>query len=162
MVLCDARRVLCTQLHTLRIHQTSPTAPCRNVQQKKMSGGVKRRYRKKYMYEVLGFYADGRVSVRFEDGTEREFETQLCPPINYLLVNSLHCTEDDGKTVIIYEGRRWRPFAPLPDGMRGVRQWEFDSFCARFPEGDPDEDWNAVVFNTVTRALKKNSEAVSA
>lgn len=106
------------------------------------------------MYDVLGFYSDGRVSVRLDGGGEREFQTGLPLPINYLCVSPAHCTEDDGATVSIYTPRRARPFVPLPEGMRRIRQWEFDSFCARFPEGDdPSLDWNAVVFRTVSQAL---------
>lgn len=50
----------------------------------------------------------------------------------YKAVTPLHVIDENGFG--LYQPRQWRPFVPLPDGVRNAMQWEFDKYCYEIPD----------------------------
>jgi len=64
----------------------------------------------------------------------------------YLQVNINHIIDSTG--VCINQLRGLRPFAPLQEGQRQCKQWEFDKFCYENPDPRYKIDINAIVWKT--------------
>ena len=63
----------------------------------------------------------------------------------YTVVSNAHIIDEHG--VGTYQPRLYRPFVPLPEGIKLCKQWEFDRHWAENPDPCLTIDINALVWN---------------
>ena len=106
-------------------------------------------------YQVSSFLVDNNelyVNI-FSNGKEIKMKLSIESNINLSSIPNKYCCVTrahviDSKGVGIYEPRLYRPFLPLPEGVRQCKQWEFDLHCSKNPDPKYPIDINALIWET--------------